>query len=57
MDRIKALEVNVDDLNNGGVFALIKDILEHKPEDVELSVASIEGFKDSANCDYFNKLG
>lgn len=56
MDEIKTIEVNVDDLNNGGVFSLVKNLLENKGDKL-IDVASIEEFVHKENVEYFNDLG
>lgn len=56
MEKIRAIEVNIDDLNNGGVFSLIRSILEIN-KDYMIDVATIEGFKSEKNKEYFESLG
>lgn len=53
----RVLEVNIDDLNSGGVFALVKNIVENKKDDCRIDIASIEGFRNRDNLDFFLKKG
>lgn len=53
----KVLEVNVDDIGNGGVYSLIKSVIEHKPKDITIDIATIEHFENEDNIYYLNKLG
>lgn len=53
----KVLEINIDDLNLGGVFALIKNVLENKDNNCKIDIASIEGFNDKNNVVFFEKYG
>ena len=52
----RVLEVNIDDLNSGGVFSLIKNVIENKKK-CKIDIASIEGFKNQSNLNYFRKYG
>lgn len=54
---IKVLQVNVDDMGFGGVFSLVKSVIENKPEDVLIDIACIEQFENSKNIEYLNSLG
>lgn len=57
MSRKKILEVNVDDLNFGGVYALVKNVIEHSDKSVQLDIAAIEKFTDRKNVDYLKSKG
>ena len=54
---MKILEINVDDLNYGGVFSLIKSVVETRSQELKFDIASIEGFQDENNKKYFEQLG
>ena len=41
----KVLEINVDDVGYGGVFSLVKNVIENKPESLEIDIAAIEKFE------------
>lgn len=53
---MRVLEVNVDDIGNGGVFSLVRSIIRNKPDGAMVDIASIEQFenpdniKDLASC-------
>ena len=51
------LEVNVDDLNTGGVYSLVKNVIENKDESVHIDIASIEKFDKQEHIDELNKYG
>lgn len=53
----KVLEVNVDDNGNGGVYSLIKNVIEDKPKNLIIDIATIEHFENKKNIEYLNKLG
>ena len=53
----RILEVNIDDLNYGGVYALIKNVIENKPNNLYIDIASIEGFRKKENENLLNKHG
>lgn len=57
----KVLEVNVDDLHYGGVFKLIKDVIENinamPQRDVQIDIASIEKFEDIKNMNLLKSMG
>ena len=55
--KIKVLEVNIDDQGNGGVYSLIKNVIENKPENLEIDIAALEPFENTSNIKYLNKLG
>ena len=54
---IKVLEVNVDDLYTGGVYSLVKNIIEHSDKNVQIDIGAIEKFADQKNIDYFESIG
>ena len=54
----KILEVNVDDLNMGGVYGLVKNvIINNENRNIQIDIASIEHFANRANIDMFNSIG
>ena len=54
----KVLEVNVDDLNMGGVYGLVKNvIINNKNNGVQIDIAAIEHFAEQTNVEMFNKAG
>lgn len=54
---MKVLEVNVDDLHTGGVYSLVKNVIEHSREDIQIDIAAIEKFVNQRNIEYFGALG
>ena len=55
--KIKVLEVNVDDQGNGGVYSLIKSVIENKPENLQIDIAALEPFEKKENIRYLRSLG
>ena len=55
--KIRVLEVNVDDQGNGGVFSLIKSVIEKKPDDMQIDIAALEPFEKKENIKYLRSLG
>ena len=54
----KVLEVNVDDLNMGGVYGLVKNvIINNKNSEIQIDIATIEHYSDNRNVEMFNKIG
>ena len=54
----KILEVNVDDLNMGGVYGLVKNvIINNENRNIQIDIASIEHFANRANIDMINSIG
>jgi glycosyltransferase involved in cell wall biosynthesis len=54
---MRVLEVNIDDLNFGGVFSLIKNVVENAPSNVNIDIATIEGFQKEENKRIFENKG
>lgn len=54
---MKVLQVNVDDLNYGGVYALIKEVVIRKPLSLQIDIFSIEGFQSKSNKKIFEDCG
>ena len=55
--KVKVLEVNVNDQGNGGVFSLIKTVVESKPDNLKIDIAALEPFDKKSNVNYLKKLG
>lgn len=54
----KVLQINVDDLGNGGVFALVKNVIANKKDDnIKIDIASIEKFTNENNIKFLNDFG
>ena len=54
---MKVLEINVDDVGLGGVYALVNSVIRHKPGDLKLDIACIVEFENSGNVQILNSLG
>lgn len=54
---MKVLEINVDDIGMGGVFSLVKNIIKHRPSNVEIDIAAIESFEKKENVAELKKNG
>ena len=46
---MKVLEVNVDDIGMGGVYALVKNLILNKGEKLRIDIAAIEPFENPDN--------
>lgn len=53
----RILEVNVDDLHCGGVYSLVKNVVQNKQDSVVIDIASIEKFTNLENINNLNKYG
>lgn len=53
----KVLEINVDDLNMGGVFSLVKNVIIHNHDQIQIDIAAIEKFSSQENVQLFKKYG
>lgn len=51
----KVLEVNVDDLNSGGVYSLVKNVIINNTSKVKIDIASIERFENQNNIRLLNE--
>lgn len=51
----KVLEVNVDDLNMGGVYGLVKNVVINNNKNVKIDIAAIEGFSSQKNISLLNQ--
>ena len=40
----RILEINVDDLHHGGVYSLVKSVIQNKDDSNIIDIASIEKF-------------
>lgn len=54
---MKVLEINVDDVGLGGVYALVKNVIRNKPEGLKLDIACIAEFENPNNIQALNRLG
>ena len=54
---MKVLEVNVDDIGMGGVYALVKNLILNKGEKLRIDIAAIEPFETPDNIEYLKNLG
>lgn len=54
---MKVLEVNVDDVGLGGVFALVNSVIRNKPEGLKLDIACIAEFESPNNIERLKRLG
>ena len=54
---MKVLEVNVDDIGMGGVYALVKNLILNKGEKLRIDIAAIEPFENPDNIEYLKNLG
>lgn len=57
MSKVRVLEVNVNDHGYNGVFSLINNVIEHKPNDVFIDIAGFEKFEDPKNIEHLKKYG
>lgn len=51
----KILEVNVDDLNMGGVYGLVKNVVINNDKNVKIDIAALEGFRSQQNISLLNQ--
>ena len=54
---MKVLEVNVDDVGLGGVYALVNSVIRNKPEGLKLDIACIAEFENPDNLEALKRLG
>jgi len=54
---MKVLEVNVDDVGLGGVYALVNSVIRNKPEGLKLDIACIAEFENPNNIENLKRLG
>ena len=54
---MKVLEVNVDDVGLGGVYALVNSVIRNKPEGLKLDIACIARFENPNNVEALKRLG
>ena len=55
---IKVLEVNIDDLHTGGVFSLVKNVIQHNEKDnIKIDIAAIENFQNKSNVLFLKRFG
>lgn len=54
---MKVLEINVDDVGLGGVYALVTSVIRHAPQGLKLDLAGIAKFENPDNARALNTLG
>ena len=54
---MKVLEINVDDVGLGGVYALVTSVIRHAPRGLKLDLAGIAQFENPDNVRALNALG
>ena len=54
---MRVLEVNVDDVGLGGVYALVSNVVRNKPADLKLDIACIAEFENPNNVEALKRLG
>ena len=55
--KIKVLEVNIDDQGNGGVYSLVKNVIENKSDDMQIDIAALEPFEKKENIKHLKSFG
>lgn len=53
----RVLEINVDDLHAGGVFSLVKNVIQHKKSNIKIDIAAIEKFENPNNIKILSEYG
>lgn len=53
----RILEVNVDDLHNGGVYSLVKNVIHNKNNSTIIDIASVEKFENETNIQNLKEYG
>lgn len=53
--EIKVLEVNVSDRGNNGVYSLIRNVIQNKPQNLNIDIATFDKFENSKNIKELNK--
>ena len=54
---MKVLEINVDDVGLGGVYALVTSVIRNKPTCLKLDIACIAEFENPDNVENLRRLG
>lgn len=54
---MKVIEINVDDVGLGGVYALVNSVIRHKPQELQIDIACIARFENPENVRALNELG
>lgn len=54
---MRVLEINVDDVGLGGVYALVNSVIRNKPEGLGVDIACIAEFENPENVRELNRLG
>ena len=53
----RILEINVDDLHHGGVYSLVKSVIQNKDDSNIIDIASIEKFENESNIENLKEYG
>ena len=53
----RVLEVNVDDLHTGGVYSLVKNVIENNREQITIDIASYEKFEEKKHIEELKNNG
>lgn len=53
----RVLEVNVDDIGYSGVYSLVKNVILHKPENLDIDIACMEKFRNTENIRKLSEAG
>ena len=56
-DKIRILQINVDDMGHGGVFSLVMNIFQNINFNIVFDICSVEPFQNHSNINRINKLG
>ena len=54
---MKVLEINVDDVGCGGVYAMVSNVIRHRPRELKLDIACIAEFESRDNVRALNAMG
>lgn len=57
MNKLKVIEVNVDDIGFGGVFSLVRSIIKNCPKSISIDIAAIELFENKENIIQLQECG
>lgn len=52
---MKVLEVNIDDNKKSGIYMLVRNVIEHRSEDIDIEIASYERFESIDEYDFLTK--
>ena len=54
---MRVLEINVDDVGLGGVYALVSSVIRHKPRGLDIDIACIAEFENPGNIEALGRFG